>query len=159
MQQFLAEPNVGDGFAKRDNGTGGSDDCTHRDGHGQYRLDGDLEMHVDHDDYDHGFFGKGYDNYRNRRMRSYQRRLSEVRLGDGRDAKCSDLHGAAIGELPPASARDYVDGDFDGGKKQERHGNRQSGLRHPGIDYTSDGDGTCWIEPRSNHKIYGGPLE
>ncbi len=62
---------------------------------------------------------KSDDNYRNWRMRSYQHRLSEVRLGVRRNAECSNLHGASIGELPPASSRDYVDRDVYCRKEQE----------------------------------------
>ena len=99
MQQFLAKPDGRHRIAGRDDRAGRSIDFGYCDGHGEHRFDGDLEVHVDDDGQHHGFDGKSDDHNRDRRMRSYQHRLSEIRLGERRDPKRSDLYGAAIGEL------------------------------------------------------------
>ena len=159
LQQFLAQPDRRYDIAVRDNGTGRSSDLSYRNRHGEHGFDGDLEMHLDYHDDNYGFERESH--YRNAdwRMRSEQHRVSEIRLGQRRDAERYNLYGPAIGELPAASAGDYVDGDVDGGKEQKRCRHRQSGFRYPRSNYAPDFDCAGGAKSCGHHQIYRGTVE
>jgi hypothetical protein len=160
MQQFLAKRDDRNRTAGRDDSAGRSIDFGDCDGQrARHRFDGDLEVHVDDDGQHHGFDGKSNDHNGDRRMRSYQHRLSEIRLGERRDAERADLYGAAIGELPATGTGDYADSKLDGREEQERLRHRKPGFGHPRRDYAVDSGRARGAKSRGDNEIHGVVLE
>jgi hypothetical protein len=159
MQQFLAKPDGRYRIACPDNGAGRSIDLGHRDRHGKHCSNRDLEMYLDDDHLHHRFDWESYHHNGDWRMRSWQHRLSEIRLRERRDPERSYLYGAAVGELPAAGAGDYADSDVDGRKEQERHRVRPSGFGHPRIDYAVDRDSARGAKSSGDNQIHAFVLE